>query len=73
MKESTKVQDLSRRLQIREASVISRIFKRGEIRTIKAKIEVKKDKIARIEKKKEKHLGLAKTLKGIASPAPQKA
>jgi hypothetical protein len=72
VKESTRVQDLSRRLQMKEASVISRIFKRGEIRTIKAKIEARKGRIERIERKKDKHLGLVKTLKGIASPASPK-
>jgi hypothetical protein len=73
VKESTKVQDLSRELETKERSVINRIFKKGEIRTIRKRIDVRKNRIAKIEKKKEKHLGLAKTLKGIASNAPSKA
>ncbi len=73
VKESTKVQDLSRELEAKERSVITRIFKKGEIRTIRKRIGARKERIARIEKKKEKHVGLANTLKGMASPAPSKA
>ena len=73
VKESTKVQDLSRTLQAREASVISRIFKKGEIRSIKKRIGARKGRIARIERRKEKHLDLANALKDMAGSAPSKA
>lgn len=73
VRESTKVQDLSRELQAREASIISRIFKKGEIRSIRKRIGVRKGRIARMERKKEKRIGLADALKGMVSPAPPKA
>jgi len=71
--ESTKVQNLSRELQIREASVISRIFKKREIRSIRAKIEGRKNKIAKMERRKENYVNLASALKGVADPSAPKA
>jgi len=69
IKESTRVQDLSRELQKKEANFIIRLLKKGEIVRIKSKIGGKKGKIDRIERKKEKYLDLAKTLKGMANPS----
>lgn len=73
IRESTRVQDLSRELQRREASVLNRIFKRGEIVRIKSRIGGKKSRIVKIERKKEKYLDLADTIKGMASPSVPKA
>jgi hypothetical protein len=72
VRESTRVQNLSRELQAKEASVITRIFKKGEIRRIRARIDGKKGRIAKIERKKEGYISLAKSLKTVADPAAPK-
>ena len=69
VKESTRVQRMSRDLQSKEASVISRIFKKGEIRRMKARIERRKGRISKIERKKDEYVGLANSLKTVADPA----
>lgn len=67
VRESTRMQDLSRELQRREASIISRLFKRHEIVRIKSKIGGKKSRIEKIERKKDKYLEMAEAIKSVAN------
>jgi len=72
-KENRRASDLTMELKLKEASMINRIFKKGEIKKLKVKIIKKKGKTENLKTKKDKYVSLAGRLNSMAiPPAPSK-